>query len=338
MVDPSIKPRHISQLQPIFVDHIASVHERAKQKCQRNQESLLEKKQMRECVLAFSFPRNDEDPVTVDFQDGFIYPYFKLTCLVLAELELILPEDKVVSPVVPFFDPSLNTWIKMKVDSVIELTKPSQKFFFKGVNITSYPRFNHHFSSASACEANLCVLLSQECTYVKQTQTNMKAHVVGALDALLELLSDEDFDNLSSAPPSRKHHTQSQSNQLFQHSRKPRCDSNFSHDDDVISLHDDNSITDAKPDQTTKARCVPDLDVTQAKFPSSFYAVNVHTAFTFRATGDLMLEAQFMHFFDLPWKSSTYYYHKAQWFNAPHDARDNVVAASYSDTGHYSTF
>ena len=57
MADPSIKVHHISQLQPIFADHVASVHERAEKKLQRDQESLLEKRWMCERALAFSFPR-----------------------------------------------------------------------------------------------------------------------------------------------------------------------------------------------------------------------------------------------------------------------------------------
>lgn len=109
--------------------------------------------------------------------------------------------------------------------------------------------------------------------------------------------------------------------------------------DDVISLHDDDGITDAEVDRTSARAClIPNVDVTQAKFPSSFYAVDVHTAFTFRTTGKLTVEAQFMCFFDLPWKPSMYYHHKAQWFDTPRDARDNAVAAGHSDAGRYSVF
>ena len=109
--------------------------------------------------------------------------------------------------------------------------------------------------------------------------------------------------------------------------------------DDVISIHDDDSIADAEADQTTaKAHLIPDVNMTRARFPSSFYAIDVQTAFAFKTIGKLTVEAQFVCFFDLPWKSSTYYYHKAQWCDAPCDAKDNVVAAGYSDAGCYSTF
>ena len=55
MADPSIKPHHISQLCPIFADHIASVHERVEKKCQHDQQISLEKRWMHKHVLAFSF-------------------------------------------------------------------------------------------------------------------------------------------------------------------------------------------------------------------------------------------------------------------------------------------
>ena len=38
--------------------------------------------------------QNDAEPVTVDFQDGFVYPYFRLTRAALIDLELILPDSE----------------------------------------------------------------------------------------------------------------------------------------------------------------------------------------------------------------------------------------------------
>ena len=55
MADASINPHHASQLRPIFVEHVASVHERAEKKRQRDQELIQEKKRARERVIVFSF-------------------------------------------------------------------------------------------------------------------------------------------------------------------------------------------------------------------------------------------------------------------------------------------
>ena len=71
--------------------------------------------------------QNDVEPVTIDFQDGFVYPYFRLMHAALIDLKLILPNSEgetAQPPAVHHFDPTLDTWLNMKIDSVIELTKP----------------------------------------------------------------------------------------------------------------------------------------------------------------------------------------------------------------------
>lgn len=109
--------------------------------------------------------------------------------------------------------------------------------------------------------------------------------------------------------------------------------------DDVISLHDDDSIVDCEAGpRLATARLIPGVDATEARFPASFYAVDVHKAFTLKSTSKLTIEAQFERLFQLPWKSSTYYDHKARWFSVQRDARDSAVAAGYSDAGCYINF
>lgn len=90
--------------------------------------------------------------------------------------------------------------------------------------------------------------------------------------------------------------------------------------------------------QEASARVVPSVSPQSAKFPSSFYAVDVHRSFSFERQGDLMVEIQFRQFFNVPFKSSTYYDHKARWLQAPRDARDRALAAGYEEDGWYSKF
>jgi hypothetical protein len=59
MADASINPRYTSQLRPIFVEHVAEVHERAAQKHRRDQEVLQAKKKTHKSVVVFSFPKVD---------------------------------------------------------------------------------------------------------------------------------------------------------------------------------------------------------------------------------------------------------------------------------------
>ena len=86
------------------------------------------------------------------------------------------------------------------------------------------------------------------------------------------------------------------------------------------------------------ARLLPGIELATAKFPTSFYAVDIHAAFHFKPENKLTVESQFERFFGVPWKSSTYYDHKARRYNALQDARDRAIMAGYSDAGHYSSF
>ena len=76
----------------------------------------------------------------------------------------------------------------------------------------------------------------------------------------------------------------------------------------------------------------------RAKFPSSFYTINVHYAFGFQRQGEVTVESQFNLFFQVVFRASTFYDHKACWLAAPQDAQDKMVAAGYSDKGKYSVF
>ena len=184
------------------------------------------------CVLTLP-DQNDAEPVTVDFQDGFVYPYFRLTRAALIDLELILPDlegEIARPPVVHYFDPALDTWVKMKVDSVIELTEPSQKLFFKGLHVTSYPRFNQLCNPTASREPNVRLSLSQERCYVKQTQTYTKARILDPMDALLELSSDEGCNDLLSQAAFSPKKRCTESNRPQQAPAMLHCGPTHSHD------------------------------------------------------------------------------------------------------------
>ena len=55
MADPSIKPQHVSQLCPVFVQRVADVHQRAERKRRCDQESIQDKKKVLESITVFSF-------------------------------------------------------------------------------------------------------------------------------------------------------------------------------------------------------------------------------------------------------------------------------------------
>ena len=79
-------------------------------------------------------------------------------------------------------------------------------------------------------------------------------------------------------------------------------------------------------------------DIPKAKFPSIFYAIDVYRAFKFTAMKELMVEVWFEQFFQVPYKTSTFYAHRVLWFSAPLNARIHAITAGYSKEGCYSVF
>ena len=89
------------------------------------------------------------EPTSTNFQ-GFPFPYFKLTKDVLVELELIHPNEELPTMLVHYFNPELDYWVKMKMDSTIIITSPGQRLFFKAINVKSFPSFDHLYGRAAS--------------------------------------------------------------------------------------------------------------------------------------------------------------------------------------------
>jgi hypothetical protein len=106
----------------------------------------------------------------------------------------------------------------------------------------------------------------------------------------------------------------------------------------ILSDEDNNTLPTIHPIQQVHAHLIPGIFLQAAKFPLSFYAVDIHHSFSFKWQGNLTLEMQFQDFFNIPFKSSTYYDHKVWWLQAPRDARDRALAAGYEQDGMYSKF
>ena len=108
----------------------------------------------------------------------------------------------------------------------------------------------------------------------------------------------------------------------------------------ILSDEEDPDELPIHPIQNPEMRAciVPEISPRAAKFPTSFYVVDVHRSFSFERKGNLSLERQFQQFFNIPFKSSTYYDHKARWSQAPRDAWDHALEAGYKKDGQYSKF
>ncbi|KAG9310711.1 hypothetical protein JVU11DRAFT_9309 [Chiua virens] len=173
-------------------------------------------------------------------------------------------------------------------------------------------------------------------TMFGQVQATKHAHKSQTLDMLvLEIPSDEEGLTGDSDSNNSLSITQKRQRHNWERSASISIEDEPKDTGSVISLDDDGSLTlSPSPPKINPVHLIPGV-IGTAKFPSSFYAIDLHRVFNFKPTRRLTLEAHFEQVFQLPWKSSTYYDHKGKWFSAPHDARDKAVAAGYTEAGEY---
>ncbi|KAG9317733.1 hypothetical protein JVU11DRAFT_1950 [Chiua virens] len=283
-----------------------------------------------EYIVAFSFFQDNAEPTSANFQ-GFPFPYFKLTKEVLVELELARPDE--VSPVpVHYFNPELDYWIKMKVDSTVIITSPGHFDRLYGCAPSSQEQVNFRTKLVQERRQFKCKLVEAEVhrdrdhTPWPRPQPQPQPYEVFDLSICSDLDVEDDAPTVVGG-------------------LTPQCHSQLQVTDSRDTRHADGTLSDeddtlpVQPIPEVRHACIiPGVSPQAAKFPSSFYTVDVHRSFLFERRGNLTLEMQFESFFNIPFKSSTYYDHKARWSQAPRDARDHALAAGYEEDGQYSRF
>ncbi|KAG9308617.1 hypothetical protein JVU11DRAFT_11725 [Chiua virens] len=345
--DPSsINPRFASHLQPLLAEHAATVHQRAAEKRQKEAQQAQQYKQATHYVMAFSFTQDDTKPTSVNFQE-FSYPLFVLTRQVLVELELAQP-DQVLPCSINYFNPREKYWVRMKVNTQIIVTMPGQRLFFKGVHVQSFPDFDVLYRTASSALG-----LSSGQSNFRTMATANQSHEVIDLSSVSDTEDDSStiVGDLTPQPPLKS--VNSQAVVSSSHVGSTICPStrklwqgnglssyegaSTSQDIDALPLLPD----DTRSEDRLEDRCaclIPGISPATARFPSSFYVIDIQRSFNFERQGSLTMEMQFERFFGLAFRSTTYYDHKVRWDSVPSDARQRVLAAAYTEEGRYATF
>jgi hypothetical protein len=90
------------------------------------------------------FLQDNKDPLVVEFQDGFVWPYFVLDANVLRQVGLdSLPPFVSLN----LYRPQLNMWTTISIDHVVHLTSDSTRVFLKPSTINRCKDL-HRYTSA----------------------------------------------------------------------------------------------------------------------------------------------------------------------------------------------
>ena len=95
------------------------------------------------CAFLTSAAQNDTDPIVVEFQDGFIWPYFIISASALARVGLgSLPPTVSLN----LYRPHMRLWTGISVDHIVHLTINNTRIFLKPSNVQSCQDLQVHTS------------------------------------------------------------------------------------------------------------------------------------------------------------------------------------------------
>jgi hypothetical protein len=78
-----------------------------------------------------SIAQNDTDPMVVEFQDGFIWPYFTINTSVLNRIGLSLSSAMSLN----LYCPCMRLWTCISVDHIVHLSINDTRIFLKPSNV-----------------------------------------------------------------------------------------------------------------------------------------------------------------------------------------------------------
>ena len=153
-------PRHASHMAPIFTEQWATEQRLLEEKRTSDALRLMHTEKAKQtifiyvwtqvcyvsiniCAFLMSIAQDDSDPTVVEFQDGFIWPYFKIDAPVLERLGLgSLPPTVSLN----LYRPHMRLWTGILVNHIIHLTINNTCIFLKPSNVQSCKDLQVHTS------------------------------------------------------------------------------------------------------------------------------------------------------------------------------------------------
>ncbi|KAI9567554.1 hypothetical protein HD554DRAFT_2023788 [Boletus coccyginus] len=131
---------YTSQIEPIFTELHAK--EQARQEQQRQVDAIQREaiRQAKNCVVVYAWCKDNPEPASCEFQEGFMLPHFRITAGVVTELELP-PFDSAPSQIM-YFNTVEKCWVKALWDHQITLAPNEHRVFLKDHAVTNCTRFD----------------------------------------------------------------------------------------------------------------------------------------------------------------------------------------------------
>lgn len=334
-------PRYVSQMPAIFTAQYAREQELAESRRRADSARLATLEHSRNQVITYGWQRDGVEPTVFAVQGTFKWPHFVVDTSILLELDLMLPSDDPSTVRIKLYQPAYRTWVKIKPGYVVTLTEGAC-VYLKGIQVEDCAQFDTLRSATPEVQGppNIHKNLHQERTYVQHARKGSRADTI-------EVSSDDDVNSRSSAGPETSTVIKGEPSDdpslvsIFQGSskrkRQPTAGS------ESFSDSEPSSSPQSPGNSAESPICLDDSDDGAVLvWPSDFYVIDIVRGFKScdqaRREGKSVGEA-FTLFFDVPFKSSTYYDNRGRWDHAaPQATCDQFVAAGRTSEGQWNQF
>lgn len=338
-------PRYVSQMPAIFTEQYAREQELAESRRRADAARLATLECSKNQVITYGWQSNGAEPTVFAVQGTFKWPHFIVDTSILQELDLMLPSDDPSTVRIKLYQPAYRTWVKIKPGYVITLTEGAC-IYLKGSQVEDCAHFDalRNATSKAHDPPNIRKNLCQERTYMQHARKSSPSQA-----DTIEVSSDDDKNSCSSADPETstviKRETSDEPSLVFtfqgssKRKRQPTADSETR----SSSMSASGSPGPRSPGNSAESPiCLDDSeDGAVPVWPSEFYVIDIVRGFKAcdqaRREGKSVGEA-FTLFFNVPFKSSTYYDNRGRWDAASQTTCDKFVAAGRTPEGRWNLF
>ncbi len=333
-LDAQPNPRYVSHMPPIFTEQWRREQELQELKRQQEATRVRYATQAKQAVIIYAWAQNNE-PAHVEEVQGLSWPYFPLTALILARLELSS------SIGVQLYRHSINTWVNVSEGHIVDLQTHGCRIFLKLRIVTEYPDFDGHLHADSGnSPPNIRRKLKDERRELRERERMIKKGKVK--QDVVELSSGSEVDDDLIRP--RKRPCPSPSERAFRKPSAPLFEFDYcSSPGPESGLHIADEVIKVTSEGTFPARestSSPNLPSTNRSWPADYHAIDIVRLYSDCSNHSEQPNNHIFeqHFPGVPYRRSTFSENRRRWTNAPQSVRDRVLKAKRTPEGLWSFF
>jgi hypothetical protein len=147
-LDAQPNPRFASQMRPVFTQEMAREEGFREAKRSRDEARLEGLERVKHNVTVYGWSKDGQAPNVSEFQDGYVWPNFKISSAVIEDLELLTDGRTHVF----LYRAPLGAWTKIKPDHIVGVENQAY-VFLRAAGVSNCHDFDRHLAASIKASA-----------------------------------------------------------------------------------------------------------------------------------------------------------------------------------------